>query len=124
CDVLIQVTDGGSKVLDDPTQGPYDGADDTLVGFVNDSSTAVKSMDLASDTLIFGFDGDGLCVYSPVQPGCPFGPWGDEGPNTSFANINANATGGTVNITTPLQPGQTAYFSLEERLAAANIASG
>ena len=122
CAVLVQVTDGGNRILDDPSQGPYDGVEDTMVGVVNNSSTSISALALASDTDLFGFDGDGLCTFGVA--GCPFGPTGYEGPGTSFANINQNASGGVVIFTPGLAPGATAYFSLEERLAATDVVAG
>jgi hypothetical protein len=42
CGVLLYIdTDGSLKALSDPSQGPYDGSDDTLIGIVNSSSKAV-----------------------------------------------------------------------------------
>ena len=124
CDVLVQITDGGNKILDDPSQGPYDGSDDTLIGVVNNSSATVSSLALSANTNLFGFDGDGLCVYSPIQPGCPFGSTGYEGPGTSFSGVNQSATGGVVSFAAGLAPGATAYFSLEQRLAASAVVAG
>ena len=66
---------------------------------------------------IFGLDGDGICAgFSPGPPACPYGPTGYEGPNTSFANISANGTTGDVVFTGGLAPGQSTYFSLEDKL--------
>jgi RHS repeat-associated protein len=124
CGVLVQVVDGGNNIYSDPSQGPYDGTDDTLVGVVNDSTRPVSSLQLSSNTDLFGFEGDGLCVYSPTPAGCPFGPTGYEGPNTSFSNISPGSSGGVVNFTAPLAPGATAYFSLEEALTATAVFSG
>lgn len=124
CGVLVQVADGGTNIYSDPGQGPYDGADDTLIGVVNDSIKPVASLQLSSDTDLFGFDEDGLCTFTPIQPGCPFGPTGYEGPNTSFSNVSPDGSGGVVNFTTPLTPGATAYFSLEEALTATAVFPG
>jgi hypothetical protein len=113
CGVLIQVSDSGASVFSDPSQGPYDGVDDTLSGVVNASSKSVRSIALSSDTDLFGFDGDGLCTFSFAQSaGCPYGPTGYEGPNTSFSGITPDESGGVVNFPTPLAPGATAYFTL------------
>ena len=48
CAVLVQVTDGGQFTFDDPSQGPYDGADDTLVGVLHSSSQPVSSIAISS----------------------------------------------------------------------------
>ena len=61
CGVLIEVTNLGTTVLSDPTQGPFDGGDDTLTGIVNLSSAPIGSIVLSSNTDLFGFDGDGIC---------------------------------------------------------------
>ena len=124
CGVLVQVTDGVTNIYNDPSQGPYDGSDDTLIGVVNNSSKAVSSLQLSSNTDLFGFDGDGLCTVSPSPAGCPFGPTGYEGPGTAFSGVTPDASGGTVSFTTPLAPGATAYFSLEEALTATAVYSG
>lgn len=72
CGFLIQVTNGGVAIVQDTTQGPYDGTDDTLVGIVNESSKTISQLSLSSSEDIFGFDGDGECNPGggPVPPGC------------------------------------------------------
>jgi hypothetical protein len=116
CGLLIDVTDGSQPaVYQDASQGPYDGADDTLIGVVNDSSGALASLPLTSGTNVFSFDGDGLCTYVP-EPGCP-AAYGYEGPGVTFSGISSDGTSGTVNFSPALRPGETAYFSLEAALA-------
>ncbi|HEU5477537.1 MAG TPA: DUF6531 domain-containing protein [Gaiellaceae bacterium] len=122
--MLVTITDGGTSVQSDPSQGPLDGIEDTLIGVQNDSSGTVGSLVLSSNTDLFGFDGDGLCAQSVRPAGCPFGPTGYEGPGTSFSNINPSQTGGIVNFTNGLVPGASAYFSLEEALTSAMIVTG
>ncbi|RSM42652.1 hypothetical protein DMA12_20735 [Amycolatopsis balhimycina DSM 5908] len=124
CGVLVQVTNGETNVYSDPGQGPYDGADDTLTGVVNNSSQPVSSLQLSSNTNLFGFDSDGLCTASPQPAGCPFGPTGYEGPGTSFSDISSDGSGGVVNFSPPLAPGATAYFSLEEALTGTAVFAG
>jgi RHS repeat-associated protein len=121
---LVQITDNSNDILADPSQGPFDGADDTLIGVLNSSSDTVTSIQLSSDTDLFGFDGDGLCTASPQPAGCPFGPTGYEGPDTGFSDITPDESGGVVNFTNGLAPGQTAYFSLEEALSATTVTVG
>jgi hypothetical protein len=131
CQVLIWIDPAGAvTVLTDPAQGPYDGADDTLVGVQNDSPFFVPYLDLASPSLpIFGFDGDGLCAATPAPVGCPFGPTGYEGPGTSFSNISPDNRRGRVNFAPPgapacaagLPPLGAAYFSLEEDVSSAGL---
>jgi hypothetical protein len=72
CGTIITINND-SSVVSTTGQGPYDGADDTLVGVVNNSQYSIKSIDLSSgftlfgvtfgSTNIFGFDGDGVNTY-------------------------------------------------------------
>jgi hypothetical protein len=119
CAILLYIDKTGSlRVFDDPAQGPYDLAEDTLVGVQNDSQNPIPSIPL-SGLDIFGFDGDGICGLSPetnrpfmpAPGGCPFGPTGYEGPNTSFSNTTPSS--GVVNFPTNLAPNTSTYFSLE-----------
>lgn len=125
CAILIVVTDKAINVYTDPTQGPYDQIEDTLVGVLNNSSGIVYSLPLNSPNPIFGFDGDGICgtdpntgmPFFPAPPGCPYGttcPGGStgyEGPGVCFGSINGAQTSGVVNLA--LGPGESTYFSLE-----------
>jgi len=130
CQVLITVNpDGSGTVTEDSTQGPYEGAEDALVGLQNNANGTVSAIDLSSTLDIFGFDEDGICDIGtsythPAPAGCPFGPTGYEGPGTSFSNISADTTSGTVNFSPPVGPGGSAYFSLEESISAADIHLG
>jgi len=124
CAILIVVEPGGSLVsYTDPSQGPFDGIEDTLIGVQNDSKSTVTGIALQGTTFpgIFEFDGDGLCSgfneggeegFNPPPAGCPFGPTTYEGPGTSFTIVNGNE--GEVNFTEGgLAPGKSTYFSLE-----------
>jgi Domain of unknown function (DUF6531) len=124
CGLLIEVTSSGTTIYGDPTQGPYDGADDTLIGVLNSSGSAVGQLTLSSNTPSFGFDGDGICSGFYTLSSCPFGPTGYEGPGTSFSNISAGGTGGVVTFSGGIAPGGTAYFSLEEPLNASSVVTG
>jgi len=125
CGVLLIVTDAGVTVLSDASQPPYDGVEDTLIGIVNQSTSPLSKLSLASNTDLFGFDGDGICTVTPAAPSCPAtGPTGYEGPNTSFSNVTANSSGGTVNFPAPLTQGQSTYFALEEALTASQVFNG
>src|SRR4051795_703545 len=67
CQVLITVNpDGTGTVSEDPATGPYEGAEDALVGLQNNSAGTVKSINLSSSLDIFGFDGDGICDIGTV----------------------------------------------------------
>jgi len=120
CGILIEVTDSGTTVLSDPTQGPYDGNEDTLVGVVNESSHPIDALALRSSTNLFGFEGDGICSYGA---GC-YGPTGYEGPNTSFSDVSPDSSSGVVNFPAGLASGASTYFSLEESLSSANVQTG
>jgi lysophospholipase L1-like esterase len=123
CGILIYVTNSGATVLSDPSQGPYDGGDDTLVGVLNASGKAITSLSLSSSADIFGFDGDGICTYSgwPAQSGCPYGPTGYEGPGTQLDGNGSNT--GSVVFNDTLAPGASAYFGLENALTNADLAN-
>jgi hypothetical protein len=121
CGILIYVTSSGASVLSDPSEGPYDGGDDTLVGVVNASGKAISSLSLSSSTDIFDFDGDGICTYGgwSADSGCPYGPTGYEGPGTQLHGNGPD--GGSVVFTNTLKPGGVAYFGLEEAVTKANL---
>lgn len=113
CGALITVNPGGTfTVTLDPTQGPYDGSDDALVGVLNNSGTTLSSLVLdAPGVDIFGFDGDGICSYNLT---CTWAaPTGYEGPITFFTNIGAGSSSGTVNFAGGLADGASTYFGLE-----------
>ena len=122
---MINVTATTVQILDDTSQGPFDGADDTLIGVLNSSGQPLNSLVLSSDTDPFAFDGDGICSgYSPGPPACPYGPTGYEGPNTSFSAISPDDSGGTVNFPNSLSAGSSTYFSLEEPLDPSTVFAG
>jgi len=144
CAILIEIDDNGAQILTDGSKGPYDGVEDTLVGVLNNTtSTTITSIPLTGTLAVFGFDGDGACdpnnnnvSFSPGPPdaypsnsglsghGCldnPVDTTGYGGPNSHFTNINAAKTSGTVNFNVPLAPGQTTWFSLEERITGTDI---
>jgi hypothetical protein len=117
-----------------PNQGPYDGSDDVIVGIVNDTDALVSSVtlsgsgDLSGAQDIFGFDGDGMCTEPPYQSWCSLGQqegedssdgpyplgWDYVGQDNAFSNPTDYNVQGTVNFTTPLPPGGSTFFSLEE----------
>ncbi len=73
CQFLVVVSDGGTQVVEDPTQGSYDkGEDDALVGVQNNSSKPISSIALYAEDELFAFDNDGLCniLEEPKAPGC------------------------------------------------------
>jgi hypothetical protein len=141
CAILIYIDDTGAQILTDPSQGPYDNIEDTLIGVLNDTTgTTISSIPLTGTSAVFGFDGDGICSpnnsTSPFSPGPPdansgVGPCTDNaldtsnggygGANSYFTNINGAQTAGTVNFITPLAPGESTYFSLEGSINGAQL---
>lgn len=136
CQFLVDVTNSGTTVLQDSTQGFYDGLDDITVAIQNDSSVPLGSVHLGVDGSgdgAFGFDGDGMCngFISPAPDECPFGPPGNisspfdyYGPDTVLTADPESFDGGTVPFTTPLQPGQYTYITLEAPFSGVYLAAG
>lgn len=121
CEILLIVNpDNTVSVVSDPAVGPYDGGDDTLVGIINNSSSAVDAVTVTGDgTGLGGLDGDGLCTYG--VSGCPFGSTGYEGPNTKIVTDSTNLDSAEIDFTGGLAPKATAYFSLEGALNSAEL---
>jgi hypothetical protein len=116
CSVVITIQPGGSILIETTGVGPFDNSEDSLVGVVNNSGGTITSLAISGSN-IFGFDGDGLAAFTG---GGTYGPTGYEGPNTSFTITDTN--NGFVNfLNGGLLDGQTAYFSLEENLAAGGV---
>ena len=138
CALLIDAATAGTSVLQDTTQGPYDGTEDTLIGVLNQTTAPITSLALSSTTEpLFGFDGDGICTYTFASApaastvagdkgstNCPYGSQGYEGPDTSFSGISLDLSSGVVNFSPALAPGKSTYFSLEEPLSASQINVG
>jgi hypothetical protein len=72
CQFLVNVTDAGTTVESDGTQGPYEGADDALMGIVNNSSKPISSIPLSAENELFGFENDGICSVTK-RPSGPSG---------------------------------------------------
>jgi hypothetical protein len=133
CGILITITgaSGGATTAftviaaSNPTQPPYDGVEDTLVGVLNSSGATVNSLALSSTTNLFGFDGDGPCTVFPNPGNCnALEPSGYAGPNVTFSGINPAGTAGTVNFTGGLPNGGSRWFGLEEALTPSQILPG
>jgi len=92
--------------------GPYDGVEDTYIGVINNSSTALFNLHLGSPGA-YGFDGDGACATI----GCSGGdPSGYGGPGVTFTPFNNDD--GNVNFAGGIPGGGgTAWFSLEEAVS-------
>ena len=105
CQFLITVNNGTETVLQDANQGPYEGADDSLIGVQNNSSSPVSALPLSvPNSDLFGFEGDGIC-----DPGGP--------PIPSGCVPQAGAPAGTVceaqstNCSFPAPPGEPAGYT-------------
>jgi large repetitive protein len=124
CTILITLNADGSIVTTFPNPAPsYDnGADDNLIGVVNNTSKTIAALQLTSATVpIFGLEDDGVCglpgwTFSPLgpNPNCaiatdPHG-YGPAGINFTIFNNNS----GIVNFGNGgIAPGSNAFFSLE-----------
>ncbi|MFZ0639608.1 MAG: PEP-CTERM sorting domain-containing protein [Candidatus Acidiferrales bacterium] len=143
CELLITVTavngSGAATAFtvtaSNPDLGPFDGADDTLVGILNSSGGTLNSITLSSSTDIFGFDGDGACsgLYSPqvAASACAGGVYSEADDYTSYfpagvtaSGINAFDTSGTVNFLSGIANGSSNWISLEEALTPSSITAG
>jgi hypothetical protein len=118
CNVLITFNANGSIVTSTPNGAiSYDnGADDILVGIVNDSSHPISSINLTGTTTPFGFDGDGACdptwTFAGGNPcGTTTSGYGHQG--VTFSGISSGANTGTVDFATAIAPGGNNWFSLE-----------
>jgi hypothetical protein len=75
CQNLLVVSSSGQEFDTDPSQQPYEGAEDALVGIQNNTSSAIAAITLAGAG-IFGFEQDGLCNSGtgPAPSGCALPP--------------------------------------------------
>jgi len=129
CGILITITGTTGNLVATitvPGNGnPYDGEDDWLVGIQNSSSVTVGAIRLSGPDA-FGFDGDGPCSYAYEQSdgedsadcfngAVPYSDPGDyQGPNNTFTGVSPNYTTGTVHFITPIPPGGSTWFALEQ----------
>jgi hypothetical protein len=127
CAILVVINaDRTVSVYHDPSVGPYDGGDDTLVGVQNDSSAPVDAITVTGPgTGLGGLDGDGLCTYGVT--GCPFGlvgcpsvSTGYEGPGTCIVTDQSLPDSAEIDFPQAgLQAGSHTFFSLEGALTTA-----
>jgi hypothetical protein len=89
CQFLVTVTSAGETISEDPTQGFYEGSDDSLIGIQNDTSGPISSIHLSAEDELFGFDGDGICLPGgpPLPKGCQVLPENDNKEASVKANI-------------------------------------
>lgn len=139
CEILLVVNpDQTISVLGDPSVGPYDGSDDTLVGILNNSSSAIAAVTVSgTGSGLAGFDGDGICTYSTGGTNSS-GFAGDSyctsqqldgtdpgdyaGPGTSFTLDPNSQDDVEVDFAdNGLAAGGSTYFSLEGALTAAVV---
>lgn len=127
CQILLVVNpDNSVSVLGDPSVGPFDGSDDTLVGILNNSSASVSAVTVSGPgSGLSGFDGDGICSGDygtwSGSSACPYGSTGYEGPGTSFVTSASLPDSAEVDFTGGLAQGASAYFSLEGALDSAQL---
>lgn len=120
CNVVVTINANGSVSVSLKDATPYEESEDILVGVVNNSGSAVTSLNF-SGTGIFGFEGDGICTFTFVGSGyCSLSqiagtdPQDYQGPTSTFSNIAGGGNSGTVNFSPGIAAnGGTTYFSLE-----------
>ncbi len=129
CNTLITINSNGSVLVQTTDTHPFDGSDDNLVGVINNSGSAISSLNLSGNG-IFGFDGDGIGNSSQFffesingtllgstsnSHDTSNGKYG--GDNAYFTNIviQPGPDTGTVNFINAIgAKGGTSYFSLED----------
>lgn len=133
CAILIVIQpDGSLTILSDASQKPFDKADDTVLGVLDNSGITAPSISIGSTTQgVFGFEGDGLCAFvftgNAYCKAVPKPATGYEGPDSRFTNISANKRDGMVNFTDPgggLAAGTSTYFALENAVTATKLGTG
>ena len=101
CGFIINIPASGPATVSATGQGSFDGADDTLVGVTNTSTTTITSIFLKSTLPIGGFDGDGVQVNpNPTSGLAGLGRTGT-GPNGTGYEGTISTTG-NANLTGPL----------------------
>ncbi len=116
CQFLITVSGTGTTIQQDINQGPYESAEDALIGVQNNSSNPVSSFPLAAPgSSLFGFEGDGICNPGglPIPSGCVPPPGSPAGTTC----IGSNA------CSFPPPPGQPAGYT-EPGAPAGNTQNG
>src|ERR1022692_3063304 len=107
CNVVITINADGSTAVSVKDSTPYENSEDIIVGIQNNSSSTVPALSITSapGNDIFGFDGDGMCVYTFVGSSyCSAAqmagtdPFDYQGPTSTFTNIGNNGLTGTVNF--------------------------
>lgn len=119
CNVVITIASNGSVSTAITDSTPYENSEDIIVGVKNNSTSTVGSLALTGSG-IFGFDGDGICVYtftgssyctSSQSSGTDPGDY--QGPTSTFANYASGNSGTVVFSPAIAANGGSSYFSLE-----------
>ena len=122
CNVVITINADQSATVLVTDSTPYENSEDILVGIQNNSASAVPALSITSapGNDIFGFDGDGMCVYTFVGSSyCSAAqragtdPFDYQGPTSTFTNLAPGGLTGTVNFSPAIPAGGSTYFSLE-----------
>jgi hypothetical protein len=120
CNVVITINADRSATVSVTDSTAYENSEDVIVGIQNNSSSTVPALSLASPNAPFGFESDGMCVYTFVGSSyCSAAqmagtdPYDYQGPTSSFTNIGTNGLTGTVNFSPAIPAGGSTYFSLE-----------
>jgi hypothetical protein len=125
CNVLITVGVTGNATITAPL-GTFDGADDVIVGIINDWTGHTLASITLTGSGIFGFDAatnntdisglhfplDGCGTQSATSPVFTCGTTGYEGPKATFL-AGYTPSNGTVLLTGGLAFGASDYFALE-----------
>src|SRR5450755_500328 len=66
CNVVITIGANGLATVAVTDATPYEASEDILVGIQNNSSSTVPGLNITSapGNDIFGFDGDGMCIFT------------------------------------------------------------
>jgi hypothetical protein len=130
CNVVITINADGSTAVSVKDSTPYENSEDIIVGIQNNSSSTVPALSITSapGNDIFGFDGDGMCIYTFVGSSyCSAAqmagtdPFDYQGPTSTFTNIGSNGLTGTVNFNPAISAGGSTYFSLEGQPSASLV---
>jgi hypothetical protein len=109
CQFLVTVTDTETTVEADPSQGPYESADDALIGIVNHSSKPLSSIPFSAEIELFGFESDGICAVTGSPAGCVVTAADESGVANEKAGepcVNGSALGGNCAFKEPAgEPG-------------------
>ncbi len=114
CSYIFTFDSGGaiSTAVGDLVGGPYELADDTLFGVVNNSGSSLASIALTSTSAILGFEGDGINGYVGITDTSD--PTGYGAGDSTF--LITDLYNGSVVFNSPIPSGGVGYFSLEEAL--------